>query len=810
MRQARILIVEDEVVVAADLAGKLERAGYGVLGTASRGEQALRMAEAAVPDLVLMDIRLAGPMDGIETAERLRATVDVPVVFLTAHSDRETIKRASLSEPFGYVLKPFEERDLAAQVEIALYKHQAERRLRDSEARYRTLVESAGDAILTLDEQGAILSCNAAAERMFGYSREDLPGRHVSLLMPGERLWSPGGNGGGSHGAAWVPGSDTRRELDALRRDGAVFPVEACVSGTLMGGRTVYTAIVRDLSERRRAEAEVHWRASLLEQAHEAVIVWRVGGGVVYWNAGAAHLYGWSAEEAAGRAPHELFGTELAQEADDARPLLDAGQWSGEMTHRTKDGRTVIVESRMRTMPDGRGGTLVMTTNHDVTDRHVIHQKVCRLAEELERRVEERTEELKRSQELLRQLASELTLAEQRERRRLATDLHDYLAQLLVCVRLKISQIRARQSPAEADPRLREAEEVLQQALEYTRSLVAQLAPIMLHQFGLPAALQWLGEQMQRQDLTVHVDVGDAGGLTLPEDQAVLLFQSVRELLMNVAKHARVESASVRMRVADGHVRLVVSDQGAGCDLAEMAQAGGAAPKFGLFSIRERMKALGGHIDIVSAPGRGTTATITLPLGKPSGSECSMVNDECSIVRETKPEVSGRSDHSTLNLEPSTFQQHTNRVRVLLVDDHVLVRQGLRTLLGDYADVEVVGEAGDGVEAVAAAAAVRPDVVLMDVNMPNMDGVEATARIRQRDPSIVVIGLSMHNSGHYEKTLKEAGAVAYLSKESVADHLYHAIVAHRPGARLGQDGGGAPGARAEDGRLSASSDRAPA
>ncbi|HSA87421.1 MAG TPA: response regulator, partial [Nitrospira sp.] len=137
MAKASILIVEDEAIVAADLADKLERAGYAIAGTVSRGEQAVRMVRQNRPDLILMDIRLAGPLDGIEVAESLKTSTDVPVVFLSAHSDDQTIGRAGLTDPFGYILKPFEERDLKTQIEIALYRYRAERALRDSEERYR-------------------------------------------------------------------------------------------------------------------------------------------------------------------------------------------------------------------------------------------------------------------------------------------------------------------------------------------------------------------------------------------------------------------------------------------------------------------------------------------------------------------------------------------------------------------------------------------------------------------------------------------------------------------------------------------------
>ena len=166
MPKANILIVEDEAVVAADLAGKLERAGYRAIGIASEGEDAIETAKALGPDLVLMDIRLAGPMDGIKTAERIQASRNIPIVYLTAHSDMDTLRRAASTEPFGYILKPIEERDVTTQIEIALFKHQAERRLRESEERYRKLVETAMDSIVTFDHAGLILSCNAADVRL--------------------------------------------------------------------------------------------------------------------------------------------------------------------------------------------------------------------------------------------------------------------------------------------------------------------------------------------------------------------------------------------------------------------------------------------------------------------------------------------------------------------------------------------------------------------------------------------------------------------------------------------------------------------
>ena len=129
MNEPSILVVEDEAIIAADLELKLRRLGYRVSGTTNTGEQAVTLVRQQPPDLVLMDIRLAGAMDGIEAAREIRSQNDVPLVFLTAHSDEATLERAGQTEPFGFITKPFHERDLHIHIKTALYKHAAERQL---------------------------------------------------------------------------------------------------------------------------------------------------------------------------------------------------------------------------------------------------------------------------------------------------------------------------------------------------------------------------------------------------------------------------------------------------------------------------------------------------------------------------------------------------------------------------------------------------------------------------------------------------------------------------------------------------------
>ncbi|MGJ7581591.1 ATP-binding protein [Variovorax sp. RHLX14] len=166
MRSARILVVEDDRVVARDLKQQLTRLGYEVVGITSHGEEASALAMATSADLALTDIRLEGAMDGIDAAQEMRLTCDIPVVFLTAYADDETIRRARVTEPFGYLLKPFEDSQLRTAVEMALYKHAADRKLRDSERRYAATLSSIGDAVISADDAGLITYLNPVAERL--------------------------------------------------------------------------------------------------------------------------------------------------------------------------------------------------------------------------------------------------------------------------------------------------------------------------------------------------------------------------------------------------------------------------------------------------------------------------------------------------------------------------------------------------------------------------------------------------------------------------------------------------------------------
>ena len=405
----------------------------------------------------------------------------------------------------------------------------------------------------------------------------------------------------------------------------------------------------------------------------------------------------------------------------------------------------------------------------ELSERREIEEQLRQLTGSLEERVRERTQQLSNSYTRLRALATDLTIAEQTERRRLATELHDYLAQILVVARMKVAQLMGQDHNPEAQQTLQSVDQLLHQSLDYTRSLVSELTPQALYESGLGAAIQWLADQMRRQQV-LHVETAvDAVDLALPETDAVLLFHSIRELLFNILKHGKTNRASVSMQHAQNVLCITVSDQGCGFDVARLSDD--HSNRFGLLSIRERMTALGGRFDLQSAPGKGTMASLYLPVTVSIARFDADTNDPAPL------KVGTPSQTLTSNVRSSAPGKADGMapVRILIVDDHHMVREGLCSILEQYADLLVVGEASTGEEALQLTGTLTPDLIIMDMQMPGWNGDETTRRVLKKHPETIVIGLSIHTDPHISDSMLAAGAAGFLPKETIGSELYPLI-----------------------------------
>jgi len=203
----RVLVVEDESIVALEIQERLMGFGY-IAVIASSGEDAIKKAHEFHPDIVLMDIMLKGGMDGIEAAGQIRRSMDIPIIYLTAYSDETTIERAKITQPSGYLIKPFQARELNVTLDMALYKHDMERRLKESERWLNATLKSIGDAVITTDGKGIIKLINPYAEALTGWGYE------VAVGMPLAKVFNV---------SKETTGEKADDPLDKLVREGNFF-----------------------------------------------------------------------------------------------------------------------------------------------------------------------------------------------------------------------------------------------------------------------------------------------------------------------------------------------------------------------------------------------------------------------------------------------------------------------------------------------------------------------------------------------------------------------------------------------------------
>ena len=255
----RIFVVEDEAIVAKDLELRLHQMGYQVVGIAASGESTMAQLSQNSADIVLMDIHLKGAMDGIETAAWVRKTLDIPVVFLTAYADNATLERAKLTDPFGYILKPFEERALQINIEIAIHKYQGEKQLKVREQWIESVLNSISNSIIATDINGLITYSNLSADALLGHSPAIREGQCVLTAI---RFYDEAGTPMSSHPVELVLRKGTPQLYDQIGVKVGELPIkfiQLSITGLKNHNDTLIGAVLgfSDISRRRQTERDL-------------------------------------------------------------------------------------------------------------------------------------------------------------------------------------------------------------------------------------------------------------------------------------------------------------------------------------------------------------------------------------------------------------------------------------------------------------------------------------------------------------------------------------------------------------------------
>jgi PAS domain S-box-containing protein len=603
----RIFVVENERIIAKGIEKRLQGLGYVVAGSAGNGDAAVRGVLEQRPDLVLMDVHLGSGIDGIEAAALIRARLDVPIVFLTAFSDDATLQRAKLTGPFGYVLKPYEDKDIQTAIQIGLYRHKMDLQLRENEQWLAATLSSIGDAVLAIDDRGRVRFMNALAEQLTGWPQAEALGRDVCAVVrlvserTREEVPNPAlGALARAEPVALAPGTALIDRAGVERPiDDSAAPIRDA-SGRVAGAVLVF----RDITERRRLEEH-------LRQAQKMEAIGRLAGGIAHdFNNIMTVISGFS---------EVLLGTELPVEErrEYLRDIRDAGKRAAALTQQI--------------MAFGRKQTLLPC----VLDLNTVLRDMGAMVKRL----------LGPSVELVIEPAAEL-------------------------------------GRVKADP--------------------TQLGQVLLN---------------------LAANARDA----MPGGGRLVLATGNAEPGAEPGRHAGAP--------AGRYVMLSVADTGTGMTDDVLARVfepffttkgHGQGTGLGLAAVYGIVKQSGGHVEVSTAVGKGTTFRVYLPrLDDPSRGPASP---------ELRPPGKGRET-------------------VLLVEDDETVRRMVRMILSQ--EGYAVLEAADGQQALEVAAGCGGPLHLLvtDLVIPHLTGREVAERLTARQPGLRVLFLS----GYAEDVIAQQG-----------------------------------------------------
>ncbi|MEN6483796.1 MAG: PAS domain S-box protein [Syntrophobacteraceae bacterium] len=476
-----------------------------------------------------------------------------------------------------------------------------------AEAKYRTLVEQV--PVITyatrLDDARATLYVSPQVQELLGYTPEecmDDPEFWIKHIHPDDL---------GNVKAALFK---TRSQGEAFRCEYRIFSrarrllwfSDAAVAvQDEEGDEQHLQGIMKDVTEHRQAEEalrESEERFRLLVECVRdyAIFMLDTSGCVESWNSGAERIKGYKADEIIGR-NYCLFHT-----PED----VQRGAPAHELEHASANGRFENEGWRVRKDGSRFWANVIITALHDDAGATVGYSMITRDLTEHKRA----QEQLMIYQEQLRSLASQLALVEERERRRIAVDLHDRVGQALAMSKIRLGVLKESASTDEQASSIEEVRKMIEQAIQDTRSLIFKISSPILYELGFEAALEWLAEQLQKEHGIEASFLDDGTHKPLDEDIKVLLFQAASELLVNVAKHSGAKHVSVSARKEGGQIHVCIEDDGIGFDVSGLGSHSAKTYGFGLFSIRERLRHVSGRLEVRSKPGDGTRIAIVAPL----------------------------------------------------------------------------------------------------------------------------------------------------------------------------------------------------
>jgi len=730
--QIKILIVEDENIVAKDIQNTLKSLGYLVTGVVASGEEAIPKVEETRPDLVLMDIMLRGYQDGVEAAQKILALYNIPVIYLTAYTDGKTLQRAKITEPYGYILKPFEERELHIAIEMAIYKHRMAKKLQEREQWLTKILRTINDAVIVVDEGGNVTFMNLVAEALTGWKQKESMGRTLAEVFKIVEADS-------STAAEAFVKPDRYSRL--LTKEGREIPIEDSAvplrddGGNLTGAILVF----RDISGRRQAQANEERFRQMAENIRE--VFWMTDAKqstILYVSPAYEEIWG-RRRESLYEQPQSFLETVFLEDRESVI-AAQARQLNGELTH--EEYRIIRPGGEVRWIWDRR---------FPIKNETGQIYRIAGIAEDITER--------QRAEEALRQSEDQLRKAQRMEAigrfaGGVAHDFNNMLTAIIGTAELAMLELH-RDHPARKD--LKEIKQTADRAANLTRQLLA----FARQQIVTPGILN-LNDLLLNLNKMLRRLIGEDIELVIVPSSDIELIRvdsgQIEQVILNLVVNARdampnggtltlqttqvtADQEFMRQHPAltpGEYIMLTVSDTGLG--MTEEIKARLFEPFFttkevgkgtglGLATCYGIVKQNGGHIEVESELGKGSTFRLYIPR----------LEDVVSAAPER--------DH------PGTLPPGNETV--LLVEDEPAVREVATRMLREQGYNVLVAANGDEALHLARSRPSEPiHLLVTDVVMPRLSGKMVADQLRALRPDMQVLFIS----GYSDDTLIRHGA----------------------------------------------------
>jgi len=648
MVSANILLITNDRSVARDLHERLVKLGYRIVGVAASEEEGLIKIEAFKPDLILTDIRLEVASGGeIKTGKLIQVRYDLPVIYITESVGQNTIRRARLTGPFGYVYKPFDDQQLLVTMETALTRHQLERKLRESRQWLNTTLTSIGDGVIATDEQGLVRFINPVATEYTGWRHTDAIGMHLGEVFSFTDE--------DSHESIDIflmqdklPNHTPKNGVEGLlqSRNGTPIPVEANSTPIKDGKGKVYGMVLvfRDVTQRRQAMQEIQRQAARAEALMQVAsqlssqfelqtvlnticeitnrTIKAAGVTVVLQNTHKLtfQVMAGISQDPALKAyrgtpfeiPKEFLQTFLSRE-NPVIEIQDVQDYAGLPyldVFKKADIKTLAIAALFH--GNEIIGALIAAFSHNLRD--LPHDEIALLrglADQASTAIENAKlfEQVRAGRERQRKLAKSLVEVQEAERRHIAKELHDHFGQLLTGLQFMLESTKNQASGTQRSE-LEQIQDSVSDVIRQIREMSLNLRPSMLDDMGLLPTLRWHMDRYTSQTgikVNFHCDPFPKR-FTLEIETAA--YRIIQESLTNVARYAQVNEVFVGLVLQEETLWVEILDKGKGFDLATIVDR----PSSGLGGMRERAGLLGGYLVVESFINQGTQIVAALPL----------------------------------------------------------------------------------------------------------------------------------------------------------------------------------------------------